>query len=122
MLQRTACSAFAKAIMNPSPWLFTTCPERSLTSLRTSLSCSPDQLDPGPVADPFVEREWSSSISENRIATSAVRGDPGQVRALHLGPIGEIFDRAAHRGAEPLFAHQVRGLPRRFDRLPAAGP
>ena len=91
-------------------------PGAFLDQLADQLVVLADQLDPGPVADPFVERGGFLDIGEQD-RHPAVRGDPGQVRALHLGPIGEIFDGAAHRGAEPLLAHQVRGLPRGLDRF-----
>ncbi len=118
--QRTACSACEKAIMNPSPWLFTTCPERCLDQLANHLVVVADQLHPGPVADPFVERGGLLDVGEQN-RHLAVRSDPGQVRAFHFRPVSEVFDGAAHRGAEPFLAHQVRGLPYGLDRFPAAG-
>ena len=51
----------------------------------------------------------------------AARGEPGQIRPLHLGPVGQVFDRRPDGGPQALRAQDVGGLPDGFDRLAATG-
>ena len=61
--------------------------------------------------------DHSILLFETAVPPLGAEADPGQIRAFHLRPIGEVLDRAAHRGAETLLAHQARGLPHRLDRF-----
>ena len=79
-----------------------------------------DQPHPGPVPDALVERRGLLDVGEQD-RDVAVRRQPGQVGPFHLGPVGEVLDRRGDRGAEPLLADDVGGLPHRLDRLAAAG-
>ena len=79
-----------------------------------------EESHPGPVAHAFVQRGRLLDVGEQD-DDIAVAGQPGKVGPFHLGPVGEFLDRAAHRGAEPLFADQVGGLPHGLDRFAAAG-
>ena len=120
MLHRTACSGSAKAIMNPSPWLLTTWPVMALHVAADHLVVPADQPHPCPVADALVERRRLLDVGEHD-RDLAVRRQPRQVGPLHLGPVGEVLDRRADRGAEALLADDVRRLPHRLDGLATAG-
>ena len=68
MPHRTAWLGSANAIMNPSPWLFTTYPRWLFTYRRISLSCLP--INRTHARSPMRSLSAvDSSMSENRIAT-----------------------------------------------------
>jgi hypothetical protein len=77
-----------------------------------------NQLDPRAIPDPLVKGGGLLDVGEQN-HHPAVRGDPGKVGTLYLGPIGEVFDRAAHRGTKAVLAHPIRGIPHRLDGLTA---